>query len=373
MPPQPACRRAAAALGTCLVLLVACSNEPRPPCEPPRATASLGTLCGFENPEDVAVLPEAGLLLVSEIRVPGAAGGGAIAAVALGAPEKTVAPRRLWPIEPAAPRDPVRGSPDCRIPPDPSVFSPHGIHAARRPGALGVDVAVVNHGGRESIELFVLEGAGSDARLEWQGCVGLPEGAAANDLWFGPGGTSEIVASNYMPEMRGPAVVLHQLRGALGIPTGDVLVWNPDRGWRAVVGTSAPPPNGVLVSPDGRWIFYAQTGVGRVARVAFEGSPPREIEIEGHPDNLSWSSRGEILVATHLDGPGFLACAVGRRPCRTGWAVYAIDPETLAAREILRHGGERLGAVASVADHDGTFYIGSVFDDRIGVWRRPGP
>ena len=46
-----------------------------------------------------------------------------------------------------------------------------------------------------------------------------------------------------------------------------------------------------------------------------------------------------------------------------------MEPDLSSATELLRHDGEALGAAASAAEVAGRFYIGAVFDDRIGVWR----
>ena len=62
-----------------------------------------------------------------------------------------------------------------------------------------------------------------------------------------------------------------------------------------------------------------------------------------------------------------MPCAFGRQPCRSGWAVYEIDPVTLAARPVLEHDGEDLGAVATALEVNGRIYLGAVFDDRVGT------
>jgi hypothetical protein len=129
----------------------------------------------------------------------------------------------------------------------------------------------------------------------------------------------------------------------------------------------------VFVSPDGTGVFYAETGSGRVSRVTRLGAAPGQgaahVSIGGNPDNLSLSPRGTILAATHTDGAAFLLCAFGRRPCRTGWSIFEIDPANLRATLLLHHDGSTVGAVASAAEFDGRMYFGAVFDDRIGVWR----
>ncbi len=361
-----------------LATAIGCATEPRSACIPDPPPGSVGSICGFANPEDVEAVPAAGLLIVSQMRR--GSSGGSLAALALAAlpldpgAQKHTRPRRLWPSgdqrrdrSTAAPL----GEPSCTEPPAADVFAPHGLSSAATDIPGVVRIAVVGHGGREAIELFDLTGAGDSAALSWRGCVPLPPGTTGNDVSLAADG--EIVVSNYMPQMGGWRGLYHTLKSGLGFNTGDVMAWRSGQGWRHLTGTAAPAPNGVLVTPDGATVFYAETGSGRVSRVpragAAAGSTAEHVVIGGNPDNLSLSPRGTILAATHTDGAAFLLCAFGRVPCRTGWSLFEIDPATLHARQLLHHDGSVVGAVASAAEVDGRTYFGAVFDDRIGVWQ----
>jgi hypothetical protein len=319
------------------------------------------------------VLRSAGLVLVSEMRVRGWPGGGSVAALAIDEPGR--APRRLWPSPgpgtTTARGAPADGDPSCTEPPAPEAFSPHGLTAA--PAERGrVRVAVVSHAPREAIELFELSGGGDSARLAWAGCVPLPPDTAGNDVALAPDG--EIIVSNYMPTLAGLRGTLSFLSGALGRETGDVMAWRPEKGWRHLAGTRAASPNGVAVTRDGSSVFYAETGAGRVERVPRRGAPHEaeraEIAVEGRPDNLSWTIRNTLLVATHAGNLSFLACAFGRSPCRSGWSIFEIDPVTLRAARLLYHDGRRIGAASAAAELGDRLYLGTVFGDRIGLWRR---
>jgi hypothetical protein len=344
------------------------SRRPRGPCDPVPPLGSLGTICGFMNPEDVEAVPAAGLLIVSEMRGRDPAGGALVALV----PPLT-APRQLWPTGDPA-RDvgtgPMAGDPTCTTPPPPDRFSPHGIASVQTTVRGLVHVGVVGHGAREAVELFDLVGTGNVARLTWRGCVPLPADEVGNDVALTYAG--EIVVSNVQPTMSGLRGAYHTIRSALGWPTGDVLVWRAGDGWHHVEGTSAAGATGIAVSPDGKTLYYAETGRGRVARVPLAGLPagasPAFAPTGGHPDNLSWTSRKSLLAGVRAGGAGLLACRVAR-PCRSAWSIVEIDPATLATRVVLEHDGTLVGAVASAAELDGRFYFGAAFDDRIGVWR----
>ena len=64
-----------------------------------------------------------------------------------------------------------------------------------------------------------------------------------------------------------------------------------------------------------------------------------------------------------------ILCVLGRHPCRAGWSLLEIDPQTLRVTERLHHDGGAIGGVASVTEVEGRYYLGSFLDDRIGIWR----
>jgi len=357
-----------------VLVIAACASEPRGACNPDPPPGVVGSICGFANPEDVEAVKAAGLLLVSQMRR--GTTGGSIAALPLDPTlQKGASPRRLWPTGDRG-RDVSAGARlgdlTCTRPPAPDAFAPHGLASVATDVPGVVRIAAVGHGVREAIELFDLSGTGEGATLSWRGCVPLPPNMVGNDVSLSADG--EIIVSNYCPAMEGLRGLYYTLKGGMGMNTGDVMGWRRAQGWRHLAGTAAPSPNGVLVSPDGASVFYAETGSGRISRVprfsTAAGERPDHVSIGGNPDNLSLSPRGTILAATHTDGAAFLLCAFGRQPCRTGWSIFEIDPANLHATLLLHHDGSTVGAVASAAEFDGRMYFGAVFDDRIGVWRR---
>jgi len=368
-------------VATCAAVLLAlgCASAQRPECVPDPPPGVMGSVCGFRNPEDVAAVPSARILLVSQMRHGDSEEGGSIAALPLavdGAPAGP--PRTLWP--PASPEPQAGtagggavGEAGCTTAPSAKRFAPHGI-AVGVPRADGsIPVAVVAHDPREAIELFELTQMGGAHRLRWSGCVPLPPGATGNDVALAPDGS--LLVTNFTPRSDGLAAVYYAIRSGLGLATGDVLARPRDGEWAHVSGTATAYPNGIARSPDGALFYLAETGTGRIAKFAFSApaatSDLGSVKIGGHPDNLAWSPRGPLLAVSHTSGAAFLRCALGRRPCRSAWSLFEIDAEELVARERLHCDGAAVGGVASVAEVSGRFYFGAVFDDRIGVWRPP--
>lgn len=366
--PRDRCRRSVVRpplAGLALALLVAgCSGTPRPPCDPTPPKGTLGSVCGFENPEDVEAVPQAGVVLVSNMRpLSGGPGGGFLMAL----PVRGTTPYRVWPRQDAV-LTPLLGDPSCTAPPAADAFAPHGLTSMPTDTPGVVRVALVHHLTRESIELFDLVGTAGDVRLAWRGCVPLPPDTVGNDVAFAPDG--EIVAGNFQPTIRFPRGFFYMMESGVGMRTGDVMTWRPERGWRHLPGTGAAAPNGMAVSADGASIFYAETGKRRVVRVPraglAPGEAPRLVDVGGRPDNLAWSPRGTLIAGVHTSDAALL-CMFGRRPCRSSWKLTEIDPATLAAHDVLGDDGSVVGAVASATEIDGCTYFGSVFDDRIGV------
>ena len=112
-------RRVLSLLALIAVALACGRNAPRGACDPAPAAGELGSVCGFENPEDVAWVPTRRLLLVSQMRHSAAGAGGSLAALSLAADGAPSAPaRRLWPPAHAATASPQRtgapvGDPAC--------------------------------------------------------------------------------------------------------------------------------------------------------------------------------------------------------------------------------------------------------------------
>jgi len=340
---------------------LACARlEPLQDCE---GESAAEVLCGFQNPEDLAAAPGGEWIVVSQLRrqVDGqTSGSGSLLALRPRDGERRV----LFPM-PGAELHAAGagvGSADCGGPPDTERFAPHGIDVAAGEGGV-VRLLVVNHGGREAIELFRLEVSESGPSALWEGCVPLPEDAQANDVATLPGGG--FVATKMLPRGAG---ALAMLQIGLGLPTGELLEWSAAEGWRSVPETRASAPNGVAVSPDGQTLFFAAWGDSMLVRTARDGSGRRELALPHHPDNLSWGADGRLLV-TGQKGPltNVPACAeLDSGTCPLPFSVLRVDPGELSLEVVFDHDPARLSGAGTVAlEHDGALWIGTFAGDRI--------
>jgi hypothetical protein len=347
--------------------------EPQP-CALPTKVGELGAVCGFRDPEDLEYVSSLDLVLVSEEGL-----GGRL--LALRPTDLAAGPIVLWPRHPSGGRAPLAGpapSGHCRPPQDPEHFAPHGL-SVLEPGTPGdpVRVAAVYHHldrqgvVRDAVQLFEL-GDGGDT-LRWQGCIPYPEHAIGNDLaWLDDGSllATRFVRADTPDDIRHGILV-----GSLGFDTGDVLTWSPLRGWSPVPHTDAAIPNGIAVARDDQEFYFSDSGGRRVAivRGKDQDNEIQYVDVGGAPVNLTITASGTILATTVTlsgDIPVPLICGFRGRTCRTGWAVWEIDPATGRAVAILEGNGERISSVP-VALAVGEFtLLGSIGDNRVGVFRR---
>jgi len=352
--------------------VVACSPDPvaLTGCEP---RGEVEPLCGFRNPEDLARLPGAAWVVVSEMareELPGHLTG-------LRAPDDRR--RRLFPggvggdaLDARQPWD-GWGDPDCPGPPEAERFAPHGLDVSLGGRSLG-KLAVVNHG-REAVELFEVAYAEGGPALGWRGCVSLPEGSWANDVAFHPDGG--FVVSDMLPPPGGVKALWAGMRIAFGADTGRLWRWQPESGLEPVPDSEASGPNGVAVSPDGSQIFLAEWGAQRVVRLRSDGEPRRAAApLDFHPDNLSWTRDGRLLVAGQRAPLGeVLACGeVTEGTCGLPYAVVALEPTSLEV-EMLVDGStpEATGAVSAALQVRGDLFLGTFAGDRLVRLPMPRP
>ena len=366
-----------------VALLLGCSTpEPILECA---GVGDFGVVCGFDNPEDLALLPDGDLLVSQFASMDGSRAG----SITLFNPE-TEAQRVLFPLEGSNRGDKDRGdkdrgdkdrgdrdrgdedwgADDCPGPPG-KEFAPHGIDlATRSDGAL--QLLVVNHGGRESIEFFEVmtppdPEAGAVA-LQWRGCAVPPEQAYLNDVVALPEGG--FATTHMMPR---DSQAWSMISASFGADTGHVYEWQRDAGWSKVTESDAPFPNGIEVSSDGETLYFAAYIGGEVRRPSRKtGELLGVAEDITQPDNLAWSADGRRLyVASHVEGFRTNFCTgLEAGACPVGFEIVALDPDTLERETVYAHeGGPPMGAATVALEVGDVLYLGTFAGDRIGKLR----
>ena len=255
----------------------------------------------------------------------------------------------------AATPDPIYG---CPAPPDLTKLSTHGLDVRPRGGGTAT-VYAINHGGRESIEVFNLDARKGSA--EWIGCVVAPEGTSANSV-VGLPDRSIVFTKLFDTRDRG-AGISPVLQGKV---TGVVYHWVPGKGTSPVPGTELSGDNGLIASPDGKTLYINAYGTKEVWRVRLDGKgKPASAKVEFNPDNLRWAPDGSIFVTGQFLNAGNLAGP-------NDWGVARLDPQTMFVRSIITAPGTKEFDNATVAVVAGNMlWLGTFKGDRIAYMAAP--
>lgn len=325
------------------------------------AVDGLQPICRFHDPEDLALLPDGKTLVVSQMgnfvqKKPGN--------LAL-FDTVTQQVSEVFP-NPDTPRGADNWG-DAGCPGMPGAeFAPHGIALGQRSDGRW-ELAAIDHGRRETVELFEVTASDGHYGLIWHGCAVPPTGIFMNDLALLRDGG--LIASDMYdprkPEIGGMNIEMYL--GLLGMNTGYVFEWHPNQGIRKLPGSDMNLPNGIALSPDERTVFASSTGgnvvlkFDRASGKLLGQAPVRQ------PDNLSWDSHGRLLAAGYAGSRADqMDCtkAPGGN-CSGGIDIVRIDPATMQATHVLKHMGPPIGTASiayQVGDH---LYIGSFTGDRL--------
>jgi hypothetical protein len=330
-----------------LILLAARPAAAAEACAP---AGKVRYLCGLKNAEDLAPLPGSPFMIVS-----GMSGSGAKAGELYLVDTRA---RRFSVLEPDLSGPPRKPYADCPGAPPAAVLAPHGL--ALRPGRAGRHLLyAVNHGGRQSVELFQVDARSGAPKVRWIGCVVMPKDVNPNSVAPTPEGGFVVTKFDANDAEGFPAM-------AAGKATGSVLDWEPGKGFRQIPGSVLSGDNGVVVSPDGRWVFVNAWPEKRVVRLARRGAgAPASAAVDFMPDNLHWAGDGRILVAGQVaDMKTLLDCKAER--CPHDWAVVRLDPKTMRTAPVLRERGTQAFSDATGAVQVGTeVWVGTYRGDRL--------
>ena len=343
-----------------LLALAGCTS-PVTPVLGCKAADGIEPICEFRNPEDIAATPS-GWLLVSQMAEPNGALRGSIAAY-------QPSSGRVEVLFPVGEFEDVRdwGDPNC-APPSITNFAPHGIDLERRPdGAL--QLLVIDHGGRESVEFIEVEQSDAGLALAWRGCVMAPDDAYLNDVVTRRAGG--FWATNMMSKRHQFIALLKTLFGA---DTGNVVRYVPHAGFAVEPGSAMSMPNGIEKGPNEDVLYVAAFGGNEVRKLDLaKGTVTARAKV-ARPDNITWTDDGKLLVASHTDSFIELTrcrnLAVGA--CGTAFEVVALDPDTLAQFVWLAHRGAPIGGVSAALRVGDVVYLGSFAGDRIARWHIVG-
>ena len=315
--------------------------------------SEIESICGLDRPEDIVAAPNGRDLIFGQFGENGSLAvldthNNSVHILYPGS-DSSVASDELW------------GEPSCKTPAD--SFQAHGIDLRQRSDGRW-QLLVVSHGSRESVEFFELEfGDEERPRAIWRGCVVMPDQGNINDVAALPDGG---FLTTHMADK--DSQMWQLFLSFFGVDSGYVYRWDVAKGFSVVPGTQGKMPNGILLSPDGKSLFLNIYFGNEMRKYDLaSGELLGSVEVE-KPDNLSWSPRGKILLASQHASLLDLMSSLdqqGTEPSLLPFSIIEIDPETLEKRVLVRHEGKPMGAGTVAVELDGYLYIGSYAGDRM--------
>ncbi len=262
-------------------------------------------------------------------------------------------------------------------PPNFSIFSTHGLSVGERVGDI-VTFYVVNHGGREAIEIFKIDVSREEPRFVWVGNVVSPEDGWPDAVCAIP--NSDGFLATAMSDPTDPKAAFEaQMKGA---PVGWVREWHPETGWSdPLPGTeSFSSPNGIITSADGKTVYVGTSSGMKIHKFQRGGGDPqlKSISLSGPADNLRWAPDGKTFTcAVHTTAPVEFSdmqvkAAASGGNLLTTFEFLRVNPETLETEVYVPsavYGA--LGASCTLIEYKDRIWLSSCKSDRVGVFNKP--
>jgi hypothetical protein len=308
-------------------------------------------ICGLKNAEDLIRLPGSHWAIASRLgKDPEAPGGFSLVDL-----ERRTAHVLIPDISTSA----AAIYADCPGAPVPSALVTHGLDLRWHKSGAG-ELLAVNHGGRQSIEVFDVHLNGHDPKLTWKGCVILPPDVSANAVAALPEGMA--VTSFGSRGDQGMAELL------AGKPAGFAVLWRPKKGWAHVAGSEFGGDNGLAAAPDGGALYVNDWTDGTLRVLSLrDGIAPVTIKVgDFHPDNVHVLPDGNLLIAGQMGKPGEIMSCVTQSTCAVGSMIAVVDPRS---REVRSHWAlaptATFAAASTALLYGNDYWVSSFRGDRI--------
>ena len=338
-------------IGLCALLLglgLASTAAAAPSCA---AEGKVAYVCGLMNVEDMDLAPGGRWIIGAGMTSPSVPVGHLYAIDARTRAFHELAPDASGPAEPA-----FR---DCPGAPDLAHFAPHGLFVSAG------RVYLVNHGGRQAIEVFRLSMGAKGPALKWIGCAVLPDKGSGNGVAPLPGGG--FVASKF--QEAGDEGAFAKMSDKK--PTGAVYAWAPGKGWSKLAHSEMSGANGVEVS--GSYLLVNAWPEQKVYRFRIgSDEAPTSVDTPFLPDNVRRLPDGRILVAGQDGDIKRLLSPCGKPRCVAGWWVARLDPGTMTLTTLMHvPATAAFGDATSALKVGKELWVGTYMGDRVAIVPAP--
>lgn len=257
---------------------------------------------------------------------------------------------------------------DCPGPVDMKIFGPHGLDLTHN-GGKHHTLYAVNHGGRESVEVFTVDFTPARPKFTWIGCVVAPKGFWPDAVAALPGGAITVTS------LWDPTDPDRMKKLSAGEPVGALDEWAPGKGWSEVPGTQGlSGPNGVIASPDGKEVYIAVWSGKQLVKVSRgQGTPEKKMVPTGIlTDNVRWAPDGKSIFVGGQDATvkQVLECFESSQVnCNVPFKIYRADPRTLKLTDVVKSGVYGVfGAGTGAIEENHKIWVSSFRSDRIAIF-----
>lgn len=358
---------------TGLVALTACTPTPATSeapevsqsAEPAQSGSEAGwneqLIDGPANPEDLIQLSSGTVIVSGMSSDPGDDAGAAGSLYTMNPATDSLT--ELWPdAEHEIDHDQDRYA-ECPGAPNTAIASPHGLGAETAEDGTEY-LYVVNHGGRESVEVFEVENSSQDTQLTWVGCSVLPDGSFGNGVVADP-----LSEGFYVTHFLDPTDMAGEFELAFaGESTGDVRHWTSNGGWGTVPGSEMSTPNGIAVSEDGSTLYVASWGGRELVEIDPEsGERTATAPLEFMPDNLRPTDDGTVLVTGQVIDSleTFQQYESGEREPEERYDIYRLSPDTFEVEPVAHGEIGGFGNPTTALEVEDEILVGSVAGTKI--------
>ena len=320
-----------------------------------QSDSTITVYCEFNNPEDMALLPDNKFFIMSEFggirpyQEKDGAGSFALLKIEDGSrlSPKIQFGKNTW------------GEPSCKRNPSDS-FGPHGVDLIKRDDGL-LQFGVVNHFPFESVEFFELTQSDNEWLMTWRGCVTAPEENYFNDLSIRRDG------SFYVTHMYERDITVNEwLSAALfKYSTGYVLKWDK-KTFTKVIGSDGGQPNGIGLDQDSE-LLYVNYNLSDELKVInlLDGKLIGRYKINS-PDNMIIIDNSIWLTSLDHETVDSMACNLEINiACSLPFSIHEIDIVSMRKKNVYSFQETVFGFPTTAYPINNKIYVGSFHADRM--------
>lgn len=224
-------------------------------------------------------------------------------------------------------------------------------------------VYAVHYGQERAVDVIEVDLRGARPSGTWVGCVLAPDPIGLDDVVVLPEGG--FLGTNWLA--RGAAAKENRARMMAGQNNGELWEWHSKSGWMKVPGSDSVGPNGIELSKDGKWIYFAGWGDRKFYRLERGVPSPRKegVDVGFRLDNINWAPDGTMLGAGQT--------CFGEDDCKAHPVqkvhLTKIDVNTMRATSLADRPEDKLFGGATGAIQIGNdIWVGSYRSDRIAIF-----